>query len=161
MTQAPVYHPLPVIGYPDAWYAEHADKAKEAGDRFALCTVKVGQYITLGKRKNKTWEEKLKAFRHALKHYCVPPDNAEASVLEFHHRLTEMIQRVAGDEALKIAKAANDGWTMRRALGVEKSILSDEADALFLTLTGHCDAKPDWCSREAWAALHIIRDKWV
>ena len=64
--EAKQFHPLPVIGYPEAYYAKHIKDADSHGDKIAHEAYKVGQYITLGLDPAKKWTEKLKYFCHAL-----------------------------------------------------------------------------------------------
>ena len=65
------FHPLPVIGYPEAYYAKHIKDADSHGDKIAHEAYKVGQYITLALDPHLSWEEKLKYFRHALKRHTL------------------------------------------------------------------------------------------
>ena len=155
------FHPLPVIGYPEAWYARHIEMAHEAGDRHATASYKVGQYVTLGLRHDKTWDEKLKCFRHALKHYCCAPAETDAGLRDFYRKLQDLVHRQAGHEAVRLARVESDAWAMRKEIGVDPAALEDEADLFFATLCGHCDGCPDWCSKEAWSQLCAIRDKWI
>lgn len=161
MSATAQFHPLPVIGYPEAWYARHLELAHESGDQHAHASYKVGQYVTLGLRQEKPWEEKLKCFRHALKHYCSPPAGADPILEEFYHKLCDLVRRQAGHEAVRLARIQGDGWAMRLELGVDRSTVEDEADLFFSTLCGHCDTCPEWCSKEAWIQLRAIRDRWI
>ena len=73
------FHPLPVIGHPPAFYERHVKQAEAAGDVHARASHKVGQYVTEAIDPKLPWEQKLKCFRHALKHYSAAPDGADGT----------------------------------------------------------------------------------
>src|SRR5947209_4377012 len=110
------FHPLPVIGHPETFYAKHVKEADAAGDVHAHHSYKVGQYITLGLDPKRPWDEKLKYFRHTLKHHCMPPDESDDQVQVFYDRLIEMVRRYASHEALRLARKEHDAYAMRMDL---------------------------------------------
>ena len=154
-------HPLPVIGYPEAWYTNHIKAAEEAGERHAYASYKVGQYITIGLRSDKTWDERLKCFRHALKHYGFAPADADPALKDFYRRLSDMIRKQAGQAAIHLARGQNDAWSIRLDMGGDRKEMEDEADVFFANLLGHTHDNPDWCGKECWATLSAMRDRWI
>ncbi|MDB5291738.1 MAG: hypothetical protein JWL69_2979 [Phycisphaerales bacterium] len=161
MATAAQFHPLPVIGYPEAWYSKHIEEAHNAGDRHAQASYKVGQYVTLGLRADKSWEEKLKCFRHALKHYGVAPAESDAVLQDFYRKLGDVVRRQAGQEAIRLCRAQADAWSIRLEMGSERVVVEDEAEVFFASLLGHSHDNPDWCGKECWATLCAMRDRWI
>src|SRR5215211_2773626 len=84
------FHPLPVIGHPEAWYQRHIDQAEKSGDVHARASFKVGLHVTAGLEPKMLWDGKMRHFRHALKHYCAPPGDADESVKAFYQKLCDL-----------------------------------------------------------------------
>ena len=161
MAQQPrQFHPLPVIGYPETYYAKHIQQADAAGDTLAHNAYKVGQYVTLGLDPRQPWEEKVKCFRHTLKHHCVPPVDADGESEAFYAKLRDLACRYASNEALRVARQEHDAYTMRQELGESRDVLVEEAEVFFPTILGHGEC-PDWCSPGVWKQLCTLRDQWI
>lgn len=160
-TQTGTFHPLPVIGHAPAFYDRHIKAAEAAGDVHARASHKVGQYITEAIDPKVAWPHKLKCFRHALKHYCVPPEGADEPLRAFYQKLRDLVRRHAGTEALHAAQKFHKDATVR--LQVDPSArpaIEDEADEFFLALLGH-DRTPEWCTLEVADQIARIRQQWV
>src|SRR6185369_1073757 len=114
------FHPLPVIGYPEAYYAKHIKDADSHGDKIAHEAYKVGQYITCGLDPSKKWAEKLKYFCHALRHHTAPPAGSDEPTKAYFHRLAEMVRRYAGHEAVRLARHENDSYALRLHSGTAR-----------------------------------------
>ena len=155
------HHPLPVIGYPEAYYAKHIHQADQAGDKIGHEAYKVGQYITCGLEPNRKWVEKLKYFCHALKHHTTPPAGADEPTKEYFHKLSDMVRRHAGHEALRLARHENDTYSVRLHAGTAREALEEEAEVFFSQLLGHAHACPEWCTKEVWQQITHIRDHWI
>ena len=154
------FHPMPVIGHPEAWYKKHIEQADAVGDTLAHCSHKVGQYVTLGMDPARGWEEKAKYFRHCLKHHCTPPAGADAETIAFCKKLRAIVCRYASQEARRLAHAEHDGYSMRLEMGVSRETLADEADVFFPTLLGH-GACPEFLTPEAFKEICALRDRWI
>ena len=154
------FHPLPVIGHPEAWYTKHIEQADAAGDSLARCSYKVGQYVTLALDPKRTWEEKVKFFRHCLKHHCTPQAEADAETLAFCQKLRALVQRYASQEARKLAHVEHDGYSMRLEFGVPKETLADEAEVFFPRLLAHGTC-PEYLTPEAYSEICRLRDRWI
>ena len=155
------FHPLPVIGHPEAFYIRHAKEAETTGNTHARASHKVGQYITLGLSPDKPWDQRLAAFRHALKHYCsLPPDGDEA-LKGFYQKLCDLTKRHCGHEALKLARQKNDEFNIRLAAGTARDELVEEAETFFPALLGHTHGCPEWLSAEHYQQIRAIEDRWV
>jgi hypothetical protein len=111
--QAHTFHPMPVIGHPDAFYTKHIKSAEEAGDIHARESHKVGRYITLAMDSHMVWEEKIRHFRHALKHHCNAPPDANSDVVHFYEKLGELVRRHGGQEAVRFVNRENDNFRAR------------------------------------------------
>lgn len=154
------FRPLPVIGHPEAWYKKHIDQADAAGDRLAHCSGKVGQYVTLALDPKRPWEEKVKYFRHCLKHHCVVPAEADPETIAFCQKLTALVLRYASQEARKLAHVEHDGYSMRMDFGVPKETLAEEAEIFFPKVLGHGTC-PDYLTQEAFNEICALRDRWI
>ena len=154
------FHPLPVIGYPESYYAKHIKQADEAGDMLARCAHKVGQYVTLALDPKISWEEKCKYLKHTLKHHCVPPADCDDETMAFFQKLHDLVCRYASNEAMRLARQENDGYSMRLEMGVPRETLVDEAEVFFPNLLGHGPC-PEFLSEQAFNQIKTIRDKWI
>jgi hypothetical protein len=155
------FHPLPVIGYPETYYAKHIQQADKAGDAHAHAAFKVGQYVTLALDHKINWDEKLRFVKHTLKHHCATPADGDDQMKEFYRRLCELVKRHAGQEALRLARAENDSYSLRVDTGTPREEIESEAEVFFTNLMGHTDTCPEWFTKETWAQLKMIRDKWI
>ena len=155
------FHPLPVIGHPETFYAKHAKEAEASGDQHARASHKVGQYVTLGLDHHKPWEQRLAAFRHALKHYCSAPPDGDEALKSFYHKLCELVKRHCGHEAMVMARKKNDEFNIRLAAGVPREELTEEAETFFPQLLGHSHGCPDWMNEDAYRQVRHIEDRWV
>jgi hypothetical protein len=154
------FRPLPVIGYPESYYAKHIKQADEIGDIIAHNAHKVGQYVTLGLEQKRSWEEKAKFFRHTLKHHCATPAGADADTQAFYKKLHDLVIRYASQEVRRLARQEHDGYNMRLEMGVAKDALSEEAEVFFPQLLGHGEC-PEFLSPEVFKELKAMRDRWV
>lgn len=155
------FHPLPVIGHPEAWYIRHAKEAEAAGNMHAKASNKVGQYITIGLDQHRPWEERVAAFRHALKHYCAPQSDCDDALKAFYQKLGELVRRHAGNEALRLARHKNDEFNIRLANGSHRDELTEEAETFFPQLIGHNHGCPEWFNTDIYHQLRTIEDRWV
>jgi hypothetical protein len=155
------HHPLPVIGYPEAYYAKHIHDADSAGDRVGHEAYKVGQYITCGLEQNRKWVEKVKYFCHALHHHTAPPAGADEPTRQYFSKLAEMVRRYAGHEALRLAKHENDSYSLRLHAGTPRAAIEEEAEVFFSDLLGRDHDCADWCTKEDWDRITHIRDHWI
>ena len=159
--QAGSFHPLPVIGHPEAYYVKQAKAAEEAHNPHARAAHKVGQYITLGLDRTKPWHDKLGCFTHALKHYCVaPPDSSEA-LRTFYGKLADLVRRHAGHEALRIAHEKHDEYSIRLSAGATRDEIAEDAEVFFPQLLGHLPKAPEWFTEDVWRQLHELERRWV
>jgi hypothetical protein len=154
------FHPLPVIGYPETYYAKHIKQADEAGDIMAHNAHKVGQYVTLGIDPKRDWEEKAKYFRHTMKHHTACPADADDDTKLFYEKLRELILRYASQEARRMARQEADGYQMRSEMGVARETLVEEAEVFFPKILGHGPC-PEFFTPEVFAEIKALRDKWV
>jgi hypothetical protein len=154
------FHPLPVIGHPPAFYERHIKQAETTGDVHARASHKVGQYVTEAIDPKLPWEQKLKCFKHALKHHCLPPEGADDALQTFYRKLGEVVRRHAGTEALHAAQKFHMEAIKRVNGGKAKAEIEDEADDFFIGLLGH-ERTPEWCSREAAEQIGRLRQHWV
>jgi hypothetical protein len=159
--QQQAFHPLPVIGYPETYYAKHIQHADKAGDPHAHAAYKVGQYVTLSLDQKIDWDEKIRYIKHTIKHHCTCPPEGDESVKDFYHRLCELVKRHAGQEALRLARAEDDSYSLRVDTGTPREEIEEEADVFFSKLMGHTDTPPEYFTKEAWTQLKAIRDKWI
>jgi hypothetical protein len=155
------HHPLPVIGYPEAYYAKHIHDADTAGDRVGHEAYKVGQYITCGLEPSRKWVEKMKYFCHALHHHTAAPAGADEPTQHYFGKLAEMVRKYAGHEALRLAKHENDSYSLRLHSGTPRATIEEEAEVFFADLLGHGGECPDWCTKEIWEKITHIRDHWI
>jgi hypothetical protein len=155
------FHPLPVIGYPESYYAKHIQQADKAGDAHGHSAYKVGQYVTLALDHKIDWEEKLRYIRHTLKHHCAGVPDGDDQTKEFYRRLCELVKRHAGQEAMRLARTEHDSYSMRVDTGTPREEIEAEAEVFFSKLKGHTDSCPEWFTKEAWAQLKAIRDQWI
>jgi hypothetical protein len=154
------FHPLPVIGHPEAYYTKHIHQAEAAGDTLARSAHKVGQYVTIGLDPNRSWEEKVKHFRHTLKHHCSPPADADEATRAFCAKLQDLVLRYASQEARRLARQEHDGYAMRLEMGVPRDVLSEEAEVFFPNLLGHGSC-PEFMTPEAFNEIRGLRDHWM
>jgi len=160
IAQKQQFHPLPVIGYPEAYYAKHIKQADADGNVIAHNAHKVGQYVTLGLEQKRTWEEKSKFFRHTLKHHCVAPAGSDADTQAFYKKLHDLVIRYASQEIRRLVRQETDGYSMRLEMGVPRETLVEEAEVFFPKLIGHGEC-PEFVSPEAFKEIRALRDKWV
>ena len=154
------FHPLPVIGYPEAYYAKHIKQADQDGNIIAHNAHKVGQYVTLGLEQKRSWEEKAKFFRHTLKHHCAAPADADPDTQAFYKKLRDLVMRYGSQEARRLARQEHDGYNMRLEMGVAREALSEEAEVFFPSLLGHGDC-PEFMTPEVFKEIKAMRDRWV
>lgn len=154
------FHPLPVIGYPESYYAKHIKEADAAGDTLAHMSFKVGQYVTLALDPKRSWEEKTKYLKHTLKHHCVAPPDADDETRAFYQKLTDLVCRYASQEARRLARQEHDSYSMRTEMGVPRDTLVEEAEVFFPTIMGHGPC-PEWMTPEAFNEIRALRDKWI
>ena len=155
------FHPLPVIGHPEAWYANHIQQAEAAGDTLARSSYKVGQYITLSLDPKRPWEEKAKYFKHVLKHYCTPTAECDPETRAFCEKLRGIVCRYASQEAHRLATREHHSYLMRLDMGVPRETLAEEAEVFFPVLLGHDSHCPEFLRPEVFNEIRTLRDKWI
>ena len=161
MAQKPrQFHPLPVIGYPETYYAKHIEQADAAGDTMAHMAHKVGQYVTLALDPKRPWEEKTRYFKHTIKHHCVAPPDADEETRAFYQKLRDLVCRYASQEARRSARQEHDSYSMRLEMGVPRDTLVEEAEVFFPKLLGHGPC-PEYMTPEAHEEIRALRDKWI
>jgi len=161
MAQQPrQFHPLPVIGYPEGYYAKHIQQADAIGDTLAHCAHKVGQYVTLALDPKRSWEEKCKYFKHTLKHHCVAPTDCDEETRLYFQKLHDLVCRYASNETVRLARQEHDGYTMRLEMGVPRDTLVEEAEVFFPNLLGHGPC-PEFMTQQAFNQVSALRDKWI
>jgi hypothetical protein len=154
------FHPLPVIGHPETWYTKHIEQAEAAGNPLARCSFKVGQYVTLALDPKRSWEEKVKYFRHCLKHHCTAREDADPETVAFCQKLRALVLRYASQEARRTAHQEHDGYSMRLDMGVSRDTLAEEAEVFFPNVLGHGPC-PDYLTAEAFKEICALRDRWI
>lgn len=154
------FHPLPVIGHPEAWYVKHIEIADASSDRLTRASFKVGQYVTLALDPKRSWEEKVKFFRHALKHHCTAAETADPETVGFCQKLKALVLRYASQEARRAAHQEHDGYSMRLDMGVGREALAEEAEVFFPNILGHGPC-PDYLTPEAFKEICTLRDRWI
>ena len=154
------FHPLPVIGHPEAWYTKHIEQADSVGDHLAHCSFKVGQYVTLALDPKRSWEQKVKYFRHCLKHHCTAREGAEPETVAFCEKLRALVLRYASQEARRSAHREHDSYSMRLDMGASKDTLAEEAEVFFPNVLGHGPC-PDYLTAEAFKEICGLRDRWI
>lgn len=161
MAQQPrQFHPLPVIGYPESYYTKHIKDADAAGDQLAHCAFKVGQYVTCALDPKRSWEEKCKYFRHTLKHHCLPPSDCDDETMNYFQKLYDLVCRYGSQESRRLARQEHDSYCMRLEMGVPREQLVEEAEVFFPQLLGHGGC-PEFLTKEAFAEISMLRDKWI
>lgn len=154
------FHPLPVIGHPETWYTKHIEQADSVGDHLAHCSFKVGQYVTLALDPKRSWEEKVKYFRHCLKHHCTAKEGADPETVAFCEKLRGLVLRYASQEARRAAHREHDSYSMRLDMGASKDTLAEEAEVFFPNVLGHGPC-PDYLTAEAFKEICGLRDRWI
>jgi hypothetical protein len=153
------FHPLPVIGHPEAWYKRHIEQAEKTGDVHARASYKVGLHVTAGLNHGASVEEKFRHFRHALKHYCSPPPDSDDAVKSFYQKLCDLTRRHASHEALLAARKEHESLMKRLQSGTPREQLEEEAETFFLQLLGH-ERCPEWCTKDVAPQVEKLRDYW-
>ena len=154
------FHPLPVIGHPEAFYLKHIQQAEASGDPHARASHKIGQHVTSALDPKLSWEQKHKRFVHCLHHYCVAPPDADEGIRGFYQKLADLVRRHAGQEALHLARARHGEYQRRLRAGESRDAIENDAELFFPTLLGH-ETRPEWCGSEAWNQISGLRDQWV
>ena len=161
MTQTRPLPELPPIGRPDWYYGKHVHHADRVHDPLEREAHKVAQYITLAVKPGLSWCEKLKLFDHALRRHCNPPPLPDDVSWLYYHQLCDMIRRYCGEEALKLASAADDEYAERLKNGEDRESICADAEAFFTPLVGFTPQHPNHFNEEDWVQLKLIRDQWV
>ena len=156
-----LFHPLPVIGHPEAWYAKHIAQAEQAGEQHARASYKVGLHVTQALVPGMPWEEKFRHFRHAIKHYCQPPEGAGEAIKVFYAKLAEVVRRYAGQEAVKVVRQQHEQYVRKLKSGVSRDEIANEAELFFPPFIGHGHGPPEWLSPDAWNQIRNIEANWV
>lgn len=154
------FPPIPEIGRPDPYYMRAIADADEAGNIHLRAALKVARYITLAISPKLPWEEKKRYFLHALKHHCGSPTRDEPTV-KYYQELAEMVKQYAGAEALRLASQEDDMWAARVALGQDRTLIEDDAEAFFGRILGQGEQCPDHFAEGDWSQLKLIRDQWI
>ncbi len=154
------FPPMPEIGKPDPYYQQAISDAEHAGDMHLRAGLKVARYVTLALSPKLPWEEKRRYFIHVVKHHCSPPLLDDATVA-YYAQLADLVRQHAGAEALRLASQEDDMYAARVALGQERSLIEDDAEAFFGRLLGTGDQCPEYFTEGDWAQLKLIRDQWI
>lgn len=154
------FPPIPEIGRPDPYYMRAIAEAEQAGNTHLRAALKVARYVTLATSPKLPWEEKRRYFLHALKHHCEAPTQDEPTV-KYYQELAETVRRYAGAEALRLASQEDDMWAARVALGQDRTLIEDDAEAFFGRILGQGEQCPDHFAEGDWSQLKLIRDQWI
>lgn len=154
------FHPLPVIGHPDAFYVKHIKQAEESGNVHERESHKVGRYVTLAMDPKMSWDEKVRHFRHALKHHCNAPPDATPDMMHFYGKLGDLVRRHAGQEAIRLVSRETESYRLRLLKGTPRANLQVEALELRQRVFGDFDARPNWISEEAWTQIEKMLKDW-
>jgi hypothetical protein len=159
---APVaFPPMPAIGLSESRYTHLAHAAEAAGDHHAHEAWKVGQYVTLGLDPRDTWPHKLRCFRHALHHHCVPPPLPDDATWAFYHDLMSLVRDHCGAEALRLASREDEVYAGWLALGCTRDRIESDAERFFDALMGPGEKCPEHFHEADWDALRVFRAQWV
>jgi hypothetical protein len=158
--RASSFHPLPVIGHPPAFYDRHIKEAEQSGNVHARASHKVGYYVTAALDPKRSWDDRVHCLKHAMKHYCSSPPDADGPLAQFYTKLCELLRRHGGVIALQATRKFHEDLLKRNQKGEPRSKLEEEAEDFFTSLFGH-DRCPEWCSREAASQIAAIRDYWI
>lgn len=154
------FPPIPEVGRPDAFYTTAITRAEAEGYTHLRAALKVARYISLGLDPEITWEEKTRYFAHALRHHCAPPSQDE-DTQQYYDQLADLVREHAGAEALRLASQEDDMYAARVALGQERSLIEDDAEAFFLKIMGQGEHRPELYTEEDWEQLKLLRDQWI
>jgi hypothetical protein len=152
---------LPDIGYPESHYAQLARKADQTGDHFGREAAKVGQYVTLAMDPRLDWLSKRRYFEHALRRHCRPPPLPNEQVWLFYQSLATLVQKHAGQVALKMASTEDDHYALLLKSKVPRHVIVGKGQVFFGMLMGLDPHRPDWFNDEDWVQLKIIRAQWI
>lgn len=147
------FHPLPVVGHPDAFYVKQILAAESAGDVHAREAAKVGRYLTFAVDPGMSWEEKLRHFLHALKRHSIAPPGATPEVALFYQRLAELVRRHASQEAMRFVAHETEPQRLRGQIDSPEA-LRDRAGELRHRLFGDAGECPRWMTSEAWERIN-------
>ena len=153
--------PLPVIGHPPTHYHKLSRRAEKAGDSHSYHAAKVGQYISAALAPGLPWEMQRRYFRHAIHGHCNPPPVAVTEVYQFYDHLQDMVQRFAGEEAIRAASRVDDRLEDRFRAGQSRESLRQVADEHFRSMFGDPTEKPDYLSEDDWHQIEVLRKQWV
>ena len=149
------FHPLPMIGHPDAFYVKQIEASNKSGDMHALESAKVGRYVTLAMDAAMPWEEKLRHFLHALKRHCVAPSDASPDVETFYQRLTDLVRRYASQEAVRFVAHATESQRLRGQTSDPAALPSQVAE-LKKRICGDAQGRPEWMNPDAWDRINRL-----
>ncbi|HZL35459.1 MAG TPA: hypothetical protein VFC78_09130 [Tepidisphaeraceae bacterium] len=152
--------PLPVIGFPETFYATQIHRADKYGNIHLREAMKVAQYVTLGNDPHLRWDQKRRYFEHAIRRHCTPPPLAPEAVWLFYMQLRDMVKQHAGAEALRLACQKDDAFAERARLAESRAVINIEARGFFRELMGD-GKKPDYFSEEDWGQLNLLRMQWT
>lgn len=161
MTQLRPLPQLPPIGKPDWYYGKHIHHADRVGDALEREAHKVAQYITLAISPVLCWKEKLKYFDHAIRRHCCPPPLPDEVSWLYYHQLMDLIRQHAGEEALRLASAADDQYASRLERGEDRESIGADAETFFRPIVGFGHERPNHFNDDDWQQLRLIRDQWV
>jgi hypothetical protein len=157
--RARIIPPMPRVGEPEYYYAQHARQAEKAANVFARDAAKVGQYITLGISPSLDWPHKVRYFEHALARHTKPPPFPDDDVWLFYGNLKNLIRTHAGREALRLADETDERLAKKLASGMSRDLVDEEADSFFCALIP--SQQPEWLTEADYQRLKIIRDQWI
>ncbi len=153
---------MPKVGLPEEMYLKVAKQASRHCNDLVHEAAKVGQYLTLATRNpDEPWPQKLKAFRHALKKHCIPPEHADELTKDWYKRLARHVRKHAGLEAVRLAEEVNERYEMRKSIGQTDDAISDDAEEFFDGVCPNCETCPPLYRDEQWEQIKEIRDRWI
>ena len=163
LTSTPVAElpPLPQIGLSESWYTHEVHKADREGNDHLHEALKVAQYVTLGLDPSRKWPEKVRCFRHAIKHHCNAPSIPTDQVWEFYQGLLMMVRDAAGQEALRLASHEDDIYAKQVKLGRPIGQVEEDAQKFFDMLMGRGSHCPCHFHPDDWEQLRVFREQWV
>jgi hypothetical protein len=161
MQQVAQPHPMPVIGHPEIFYVKHIKQAEETGAFHAREAYKVGRYVTLAIDPKLPWEEKIRYFKHVLKHHVTAPDGSDPETQQYYHKLLDLVKRYASQEAVKSIKHESDRLREMRQRGESLEKVRIEAGAALSRVIGDHAACPHWMRPDAWEQVKMIQRQWA
>ncbi len=159
---SPTMPRMPKVGLAEELYIRVAEDAAVRHDDLTHESAKVGQYLTLAVQDpDKSWGEKLKYFRHALKRHCRPPEHADDLTKQWYAKLAGHARKHCGMEALRLACEVDERYEARLEMGHTADDIAEDAETFFDSICPNCGECPPVYRTEEWLQIKEIRDRWV